>query len=599
MSTTLTVPQTLYRTARLERSAVAGNKLRMSISSDEPYKRYDWDIGEYWEKLDHSAGGLLDDRLKAGIPILWNHDRDVVLGRAESGYKIVGGKCEIEATLSSAPDVASHIERIREGTSRDTSIGYELVGEGRCIGAKDELPIYLFKFRIFEASVVSVPADFSVGIGRTQTQPHQTRTITIMDNEPDTSTTEPPNSQRRMTRTQEADHARKIREFVDALRNPTWKKAAAQVGEESIVQGKTFEEFRAAALPHFTSTAFIDEPHASDFNNRSMGGMNNRSVGAQIVAHPKFREALSGGRQQLSFNLPHIRSIREFTSRAINTTSEFGVTSQQLSGVQGVAFERLTVADLLASGTTSAGKISYPREASFTPSATSVAETEQKPEQAFDIENAEASAKKIAAWTKISTELSEDSPAAIDYIQARLAFAVQKAEDRAILYGDGIGANMKGILSTSGIQVLANPDNTSPADTIRRGIGAIDINTDFQATGLVMGPALWQEIELIKDMNGRYIVGQITVPDEFGRPRLAPALWGLPVAVSKSVTGGTCIVGAFAQAAQLFRRTGMLIQMTNCDQDDFTRNLITILAETRAALAVYAPSAFVEVTGLA
>jgi len=57
-------------------------------------------------------------------------------------------------------------------------------------------------------------------------------------------------------------------------------------------------------------------------------------------------------------------------------------------------------------------------------------------------------------------------------------------------------------------------------------------------------------------------------------------------------------VGAFNIAAQLFRRTGLHIEMSNSDGDNFTKNLVTIRAEPRAALAVYAPAAFCKCTGL-
>ena len=61
---------------------------------------------------------------------------------------------------------------------------------------------------------------------------------------------------------------------------------------------------------------------------------------------------------------------------------------------------------------------------------------------------------------------------------------------------------------------------------------------------------------------------------------------------------GTALVGAFSAAAQLFRRTGLLVEITNANEDDFVRNLLSIRAELRAALAVYHGSAFCEVTGL-
>jgi DNA-binding FadR family transcriptional regulator len=49
---------------------------------------------------------------------------------------------------------------------------------------------------------------------------------------------------------------------------------------------------------------------------------------------------------------------------------------------------------------------------------------------------------------------------------------------------------------------------------------------------------------------------------------------------------------------RLSRRIGLLIEMTNANENDFIRNLLAIRAELRAALAVYAGNAFCEITGL-
>jgi hypothetical protein len=57
-------------------------------------------------------------------------------------------------------------------------------------------------------------------------------------------------------------------------------------------------------------------------------------------------------------------------------------------------------------------------------------------------------------------------------------------------------------------------------------------------------------------------------------------------------------VSAAGAAAQLFRRIGLLIEMTNANENDFIRNLLAIRAELRAALAVYAGNAFCEISGL-
>jgi HK97 family phage major capsid protein len=230
-----------------------------------------------------------------------------------------------------------------------------------------------------------------------------------------------------------------------------------------------------------------------------------------------------------------------------------------------------------------AGKVTYPPRSLFRKHAATVGEGAAKLEQCFDVELAKAAAKKIEGRTKMS--FWSTPPAAEANINTRLGFTVQKSQNDQLLNADGTGTNTLGFLNA--------PDLQSQA------ISLIETNTDFFATGIVVNPTDWTTIELLKDDNGRYLVGQLTVPDEFGRLRTAPALWGRPIAVSKSLAQGSVLVGAFATASQLFRRMGLLIEATNTDQDDFIKNLVTIRAELRAALAIYAGAAFCEVTGSA
>jgi HK97 family phage major capsid protein len=116
---------------------------------------------------------------------------------------------------------------------------------------------------------------------------------------------------------------------------------------------------------------------------------------------------------------------------------------------------------------------------------------------------------------------------------------------------------------------------------------------------LVVNPLDWQNIQLLKAAgSGEYFLGNVFVMTEMGGMIKAPSLWGLPVVVTKSTPAGTALVGDFARAAQLFRREGVLIEMSNSDGDNFTRNLVTILAELRALVATYAPAAFCDCTGL-
>lgn len=178
---TIKVPRQSYREATIAKD---GEGFSMSISSDEPYKRFDfWNKKEYWEVIDHDAGGIDESRLKAGLPILFNHDRDAHLATAKD-YSIENGKCIVRNLVWSSSALAQEKKRDAEsGALTTTSVGYQLLGEGREIGKKDGLPVYKFKVEIFEGSLVTIPADISVGVGRSKPEGGEPIEVKILKNE--------------------------------------------------------------------------------------------------------------------------------------------------------------------------------------------------------------------------------------------------------------------------------------------------------------------------------------------------------------------------------------------------------------------------------
>ena len=164
---TLKIPKQLFREGM---SQVDNGTLRLSICSDQPYLRYNWADGEeYYEVLDHSDGSIDLSRLSNGAALLFNHKRDIQIGLIDSP-SIENGRCYVNAKLSNAPDVASYKTRVEEGILKDTSIGYEVTDDGTPIGEIDGIPAYKFKFAIHEASLVTIPADPTVGLGRSRSE---------------------------------------------------------------------------------------------------------------------------------------------------------------------------------------------------------------------------------------------------------------------------------------------------------------------------------------------------------------------------------------------------------------------------------------------
>jgi len=109
---------------------------------------------------------------------------------------------------------------------------------------------------------------------------------------------------------------------------------------------------------------------------------------------------------------------------------------------------------------------------------------------------------------------------------------------------------------------------------------------EYPATGHVMNPIDWAWVETLKDTTGRYIIGN-------PQGAIAPTLWGLPVVQTQSMAVDKFLTGAFKLGAQLFDRWLARVEIATENEDDFVKNLITMLCEERLALAVYRPEAFI------
>jgi HK97 family phage major capsid protein len=110
--------------------------------------------------------------------------------------------------------------------------------------------------------------------------------------------------------------------------------------------------------------------------------------------------------------------------------------------------------------------------------------------------------------------------------------------------------------------------------------------TDLQASGIIMNPIDWDRVERLKDADGRYLIGN-------PQGTTSPTLWGLPVVATQALAVDKFLVGDFAQGAQVFDRWTARVEVATENEDDFVKNMVTILAEERLALAVYRPQAFV------
>jgi HK97 family phage major capsid protein len=251
---------------------------------------------------------------------------------------------------------------------------------------------------------------------------------------------------------------------------------------------------------------------------------------------------------------------------------------------------RMTVSDMMASGTTDGNTLTYMEETTFTNAAVEVAEGVAKPESTLDFTERTDNVRKIATYVNASDEVLADNRQLRSYIDGRLRFMIQQREEQQLLVGDGTAPNISGILDRSGIQTQAKGADPTP-DAIFKALTKVRVTGDAEPDGVVLHPNDWQDVRLLRTADGIYIWGS---PADAGPERI----WGYPVRVTTAITENTGLVGAFRSMAQVFRREGLTVVASTEHASNFTSNLVTILAETRLALAVYRPAAFCSVTGI-
>ena len=196
---------------------------------------------------------------------------------------------------------------------------------------------------------------------------------------------------------------------------------------------------------------------------------------------------------------------------------------------------------------------------------------------------------KIAAYLKESDELLSDAAFIESAVRGRGVFEFNKAVEAYLV---------DALLDTSGVQ---SGGNSISFDNILAAKQDVFADTGYAPDTLLINPADWSTLMQSKDSRGQYLLGGPAYgPYGNGSYNGNPHVWGLTVVESAGVPQGECIVGAFKAGAAVVTQAGagLRVEVSNSDQDDFIKNIITVRIEERLALAVRVPAAF-EVVGSA
>lgn len=265
--------------------------------------------------------------------------------------------------------------------------------------------------------------------------------------------------------------------------------------------------------------------------------------------------------------------------------------SERRPGIVEGAFRLFTVEDLLTALPTSSNAIDWVRENVFTNAAAEAAEGAAKPQSSITFLPGTMPVSTVAHWLKISRQLAMDNAALAAYINRRLMYGVNLRVENQLISGNGVAPSLSGLTATgnftphgytaaslTGLGLLNNR-----FDLIGKMIGD-SAGADYPADSIIVNTADWWTMRLAKDAQGRYLLGDPGAS-------VAPTLFGLPVVASNATTADSVLVGNVAQAATLHKREGVVVDMSDSDENNFQLNLVTIRAERRLALTVEKPAA--------
>ena len=570
MSKTIKPGSREFRAIVVSREAVdeEARTVDLAFSSEQPYERW-WGV----EILDHSKSAIRLDRLKAGGPLLMDHDSRDHVGVIESvqiGADRVGRAVVRFGKSARAEEV---FRDVVDGIRRNVSVGYMIhkaVLEETSDDANQPDIYRVSDWEPFEVSLVSVPADPSVGVGRADTraqiefiEPKQEHITMPAENQNPVD--------ERAIEQRGADAAQKrVAEMLsigDQFKNYDGPSLAAQM----IRDGKGPDELKQALLEKFRTTPLP----TSDI------GMNEREIKAfslvrvlNALASPNDARA----QKAAAFEIECSRTVAEKLGRAptgifvpmdvqrrdltvgTSTAGGYTVATDLLSG--SFIEKLMNRLALIRAGSTFmdglVGNIAIPRQTGAATAywvAESGAPTESQ--QAFD--QVTMSPKTVGAFTDISRKLLLQSSISVEqFVQNDLSKVLALEIDRVGVNGSGTAPEPRGVLNTSGIgSVVGGTNGLAPtwAHIVELWSDVATANADFGTTGFLTNSKVIGKLMTTEKASG---TGQFVCPgfpDANGTTNFAGARAvvsnQVPSNLTKGTSSGVCSAITFGNWADL------------------------------------------------
>lgn len=481
----------LSRSFTLQREAVNAEARTVSLafSSEQGVERW---FGT--EILDHSPQAVRLGRLAGGGPLLVDHDSRDHIGTVESveiGADRVGRAVVRFGKSARADEVFNDVV---DGIRRNVSVGYEIHSMVMTEAANDgALAVYrATDWEPLEISIVSIPADTSVGVGRSQQIGDNETTIVAaeplakadealseqlinseIESEQENTAMPQVNEQEQEARGHD-NAVRNINEIM-TIGHQFAQRGGVETAREFIAEGKTdVNAFRAAMMDKL-STAHSDARDldiglsAKETQNFSMVRAINALVTGDWTKAGFEREAsraLAGklGRDARGFFVPNEVQRRDLTVGTPTAGGHTVATDRLASDFITMLVNRMLTVEMGAKVLSGLqGNVAIPRQTGGATAywiAEGSAPTESQ--QAFD--QVPMSPKTVGAFSDISRKLLLQSSIGVEqFVRGDLATVLALALDLAAINGSGSGNQPTGILNVAGIgSVVGGTNGAAP-----------------------------------------------------------------------------------------------------------------------------------------
>lgn len=463
---TLKPGTSLQRGFTVERAAVneEARTVELAFASELPYERW-WGV----EILDCSATAMRMGRLSSGGPLLCDHNTRDHIGVIESVQLGADRVARAVVRFGRSARAEEVFRDVVDGIRRHVSVGYQ-IHAAVLVETKDDMDTYrVTDWEPYEVSLVSVPADPTVGIGRSAGEESPVITPKFIKESQVTTATENPVTPAAPAITSEDVQKREkalreqMREMLaigdqfERYQGPALAKDCIEKGESiDALRSKIMNAMTAAQKTQVTNLDLSpkEQKRFSVFKAiRALVDKDWKEAGFERECHEEIlkrtglQSSVHGG-----FYMPMDIQKRDLTAGTPTAGGNLVATNQLASSFIDLLRARSRVAQLGATMLTGlVGNVAIPKLTGAATAYWLANEAAGITESQQTIGQLPLSPKTLGAYTELSRQLMmQSTPAAEAMVMDDLAQVLALAIDLGALEGDGLSGKPTGISATLG-----------------------------------------------------------------------------------------------------------------------------------------------------